>query len=618
MRPNPPGASRGASAAGSAVNGTAAEQGAHGEYRSRRLARASELARLEALERRIGNLRVVCVLFGLVVLIAAWRVDNFSPWWVVLPIVLFVALVAAHDRVNSAALRARRAVSFYDDGLARLENRWRGRGSDGLRFLDPAHLYASDLDILGPGSLYERLCTARTRAGEKTLADWLLAPADFQVVASRNGAVAELSPMLDLREEFALLGEDLEAGADPVQLAEWSTAKNLEPSRRLRLAALALATANYVTLGAWWLLDASPVYLLLSASLSIAFSGLLGREVKPIIEGLEHLRSDFELLSGALERMETLETDCAHLVALRDELTKCQPPASRAIRRLHLLADLLMARTSPLFWPIAAMLLWGTQLSFAVEGWRRRYGHAVARWLEVLGEFEALSSLAAYAFENPDHVFPELVREGPLYQAIGLGHPLIPTDRCVLNDVALGVETRALVVTGSNMSGKSTLLRSVGTSVVLALAGAPVYAQRLRLTPLAVGASIAIRDSLQDDTSHFYAELVRLKGIVELTSGDIPALFLIDEILQGTNSRDRHTGTTSVLRRLIDAGAIGLATTHDLRLGELAETLAPLVANVHFRDDLVDGRMHFDYQLRRGVVERSNALQLMQQLGLLD
>jgi DNA mismatch repair ATPase MutS len=279
---------------------------------------------------------------------------------------------------------------------------------------------------------------------------------------------------------------------------------------------------------------------------------------------------------------------------------------------------MLQARKSLMFGLFAAVLLWGTQLAFAVEAWRAKYGRSVAEWLEVLGEFEALSSLAAYAYDHPAYPFPEVVDAGPLLDATGLGHPLIPAERRVVNDVTLGEETRVLIVSGSNMSGKSTLLRSVGCNTVMALAGGPVCANRMRLSPLAVGASIAIRDSLLDDTSHFYAELIRLRGIVGLSAGALPVLFLVDEILHGTNSRDRHRGTATVIRRLLDDGAIGLATTHDLSLGDLEDELAPAVANVHFQDDLVDGRMVFDYLLRPGIVERSNALELMRSLGLVD
>ena len=261
-------------------------------------------------------------------------------------------------------------------------------------------------------------------------------------------------------------------------------------------------------------------------------------------------------------------------------------------------------------------MLAGTQLALAIERWRTRFGAALPRWLAAVGEFEALAALAAYAYEHPADPFPSLEPGGARFDAEDLGHPLIPEARSVRNDVRLGDEARLLVVSGSNMSGKSTLLRTVGTNAVLALAGAPVRARRLRLSALAVGASIRTVDSLQDGSSRFYAEITRLRQLADLAKGTPPLLFLLDELLGGTNSHDRRIGAEAVLRNLVDLGAIGLATTHDLALAEIAATLAPRAANVHFQDHLENGRIAFDYRLHPGVVRKSNALELMRSVGL--
>jgi DNA mismatch repair ATPase MutS len=224
--------------------------------------------------------------------------------------------------------------------------------------------------------------------------------------------------------------------------------------------------------------------------------------------------------------------------------------------------------------------------------------------------------MAGYAFENPDDVFPEVVEAGPLFDAEALGHPLLPRDRCVRNDLRLDTALQVLVVSGSNMSGKTTLLRSVGVNTVLALAGAPVRARRLRLSTLAVGASIRVHDSLQDGTSRFYAEITRVRQLMDLAGAGLPLLFLLDEVLHGTNSSDRRVGAEAIVRGLLERGAVGLVTTHDLALAELAESLAPRARNVHFEDQLEGDRIAFDYRLRPGVVRRSNALALMRAVGL--
>jgi DNA mismatch repair ATPase MutS len=251
-----------------------------------------------------------------------------------------------------------------------------------------------------------------------------------------------------------------------------------------------------------------------------------------------------------------------------------------------------------------------------VEDWRRHSGPAVRRWLTAAGQIEALCSLASHAFEHPADPFPELA-EGPAWlEAEGIGHPLIAEDRVVRNDVRLGGEIRVLVVSGSNMSGKSTLLRTLGVNAVLAQAGATVRARRLRLTPLAVGASIRVTDSLQDGVSRFYAEIVRIRQILDRTAGPVPVLFLIDEFLHGTNSHDRRIGAEALVRGLVERGAIGLVTTHDLALAEIAESLGRRAANVHFEDRIDDGRILFDYVMRAGVVRKSNAIELMRHVGL--
>jgi DNA mismatch repair ATPase MutS len=252
----------------------------------------------------------------------------------------------------------------------------------------------------------------------------------------------------------------------------------------------------------------------------------------------------------------------------------------------------------------------------AVEAWRAVSGPAVVHWLAAVGEFEALCALATYAYERAEHVLPEIGESGPLFEATALGHPLLPRAHCVGNDVRLAADAALLVVSGSNMSGKSTLLRTIGVNVVLAQAGAPVRARALRMSPLSIGTSMRIADSLQAGTSRFYAEIQRLRQIVDLAGGARPLLFLLDEILHGTNSHDRRFGAEAVVRGLLARGAIGLITTHDLALSTIVDTLAPRAANVHFEDHLENGRMTFDYRLRSGVVTKSNALELMRAVGL--
>ncbi|MGH9640480.1 MAG: MutS-related protein, partial [Bryobacteraceae bacterium] len=254
--------------------------------------------------------------------------------------------------------------------------------------------------------------------------------------------------------------------------------------------------------------------------------------------------------------------------------------------------------------------------SFAIEAWRARCGAFVGAWVSAIGEIEALSSLAAYAYEHPDDTFPEFTAGAACFGAEAFAHPLLPFDRAVRNDVCLGRDLQLMIVSGPNMAGKSTYVRAVGINAVLAQCGAPVRARRLRLSPLSVAASVCVLDSLQGGISRFYAEILRVKVTIDLASGPIPVLFLLDELLGGTNSKDRRIGAQMIVKTLVDRGAVGLITTHDLALAEIADVLGSHAANFHFEDRLEDGKLLFDYRLSPGIVRTSNALQLMRSIGI--
>ena len=587
---------------------------------TRRLAeRRATAARAARLDRWISHTRLAAVVAAAAVAWLAWGRQAMSPWWFTVPAAGFFVLIFVHGRVIASRRRAERSAAFYDLGLARLDHRWAGRGEAGERFLDSSHLYGADLDLFGQGSLFELLCTARTQAGEETLAAWLLAPASPGDVRARQDAVRELRAMVDLREELALLGSDVRTGVNAGSLAAWATASPVLRSRLIPVAAGVLAVAGAVSLVLWWAGAISPVALVASIAADLALALPLRARVRRVIGAVGATNHELAVLSHILCRLEREPFSSPRLLALGAMLASDGVPPSRRIATLRRLIDLLDARLNQLFMPLSWLLLWGTQFASAIEAWRAAVGPAVPRWLEVVGEFEALAALAGYAWEHPEDPFPEIVEEaaGPRFDAEALGHPLISREACVRNDVRLGGEhPHALVVSGSNMSGKSTLLRTVGVNTVLALAGAPVRARQLQLTPLSVGATLNIQDSLQTGTSRFYAEITRLRAIVDLAPGSPPLLFLLDEMLNGTNSHDRRAGAEAVLGRLLEHGAIGLVTTHDLALSQIADGLAPRAANVHFEDHLEDGRMKFDYMCRPGIMTRSNALALMRAVGL--
>jgi DNA mismatch repair ATPase MutS len=335
-----------------------------------------------------------------------------------------------------------------------------------------------------------------------------------------------------------------------------------------------------------------------------------------IASAVEEAAHELGLLSEVLVRIERERFSSPMLAKMRESIESEGEPPSKKLARLKRLTELLDSRDSIIVRMLEPFILWTPHLALRVEEWRAHSGAAVRRWLLAAGEMEALCSLASHAFEHPADPFPEFADSGPWIEAEGVGHPLLPEDKVVRNDVQMGGALRLLVVSGSNMSGKSTLLRTLGVNTVLAQAGAPVRARRLRLSPLAVGASIRVTDSLQGGVSRFYAEILRLRQILDQTNGKLPVLFLIDEFLHGTNSHDRRIGAAALARGLVERGAIGLITTHDLALAEVAEELGERARNVHFEDHIEDGQIHFDYVMLPGVVRKSNAIELMRQVGL--
>ncbi|MCK6554865.1 DNA mismatch repair protein MutS [Candidatus Binatia bacterium] len=585
-------------------------------YAERLAQRQATAAVLSGRERAISRARlatfVAAVGLAWIVLDAHW----VSAGWLAVPVVVFVGLVVLHENVIRARQRAQRAAGFYERGVARLAGRWAGTGATGEGFADAAHPYAGDLDVFGHGSLFDLLCTARTRAGEERLANWLLAPALPNVVRARHAAVTELRPRLDLREDLAVLGSDVRVGVEPEALTAWGTAPSMLPVRWARPAALAAVTLTVLALLAWQSGSTGP----LPFGVALAAEGTLGlalrRRVQRVIRAVERPTRDLALLTELLARLERESFAAPRLVELRCQLDVDGEPPSRQIARLRRRVDLLDARRNQFFAAIGPLLLWSTQCALAIEAWREKSGPAIGDWLAAIGELEALGALAAYSAEHPDDPFPEVLESGRCFHGEAVGHPLLPESVGVRNDVRLDHEVQLFIVSGSNMSGKSTLLRTVGTNTVLALAGAPVRARRLTVSPLAVGASMRVVDSLQAGASHFYAEITRLRYLLDLTAGTVPVLFLLDEILHGTNSHDRRIGAEAVVRELVARGAIGLVTTHDLALARIAEALAPHAVNVHFQDHLEDGRMVFDYRMQPGVVTKSNALGLMRAVGL--
>ncbi|MBI2825066.1 MAG: DNA mismatch repair protein MutS [Planctomycetia bacterium] len=570
------------------------------EYSARLAARTQAAARCARWDRRIvyGRRLLLFAVIGYVV---------FDPTEIQALVPLAIALVPLAFWQNAVLRRwrrASRAAAYYRRGLARLENRWIGRGEDGRRYLTDAHLYAEDLDIFGPGSLFQLLCTARTPMGREALAGWLGASDDFPAIRQRQQAVDRLRGDLDLREALATLDADV-TRIVPEEAVAWARAPAIFGTPTVRVAGLLVAWALVASMvgavvlgGAWWL--AVAVTIALEAAIYVARRHA-AREVARHVGDAGHAL-------GVLFRLRAVLRQRPATVPLSD--------IAAAIDRGLGFPARPLAELYGLFLQNSFLHALKVQSFPPLEAWRLAAREGIDQALAAAGRLEALAALSAYAYEHPRDPFPDLVDDGPRFEGVGLGHPLMPEGTCVTNDLSLGGDRRLVLISGSNMSGKSTLLRTVGTNVVLAMAGAPVRAARLTISPLTLGTAMRFRDSVHEGASYFYAVLVRLRAVLNLTGHGRPLLFLFDEILQGTNSQDRLVGAEAVMRRLLEAGAIGLMTTHDLALTKIVDDLAPRAVNMHCEDQLVDGRMTFDYTLRPGVVTKSNALALMRSMGL--
>ena len=563
----------------------------------------------------LGNIRLAVVAVAALLGWLALR-GTVSGWTLLIPLFTFVGLIIYHERVARRQQFAQRGIAYYDRGVARLDDKWAGTGNSGGRFEDAVHVYSSDLDLFGRGSLFELVSVARTAEGEQCLADWLLEAAPAEEVHARQAAVADLRGRSELREEIALLGDDIRAGVHAAELAEWGAAEPVKFPPGARWIAFLLSVYNLGAFIAFMGHGLSARVLLSGILITLVYRFTLRTPVRQVVGSVDTAANDLQILALLLGRLEQEQFTAPRLKDLRGALNIAGLPASKRIARLRRWMELHDSYDHLLLRMIGPALLWREQVAMGIEGWRQQTGPRVAGWIKAVAELEALNSLAALAFERPDWTVPELLEDGPLFEGEGVRHPLMNPSRCIPNDVKIGDETRLLIVSGSNMSGKSTLLRAVGLNTVLAWAGGPVAAKRLRVSPIAVAASMRVVDSLQDGKSRFYAEITRLRQVVVLSTGARPVLFLLDELLSGTNSHDRRIGAEAVVRGLVERGAIGFMTTHDLALTQIVSTMDEHAVNVHFEDHLVDGRITFDYKMRPGVVERSNALELMRAVGL--
>lgn len=578
-------------------------------YRQRLKQFADRSAALDRRSAALANGRLLLFLVAAGVALAV--TFHRLPWWAWAisggAFLGFLFLATWHSRVIEDERRAKASAELNQRGLDRLSGKWHAFTARGDEHASADHLYTPDLDVFGQGSLFQRLDETATRAGELLLASWLKAPAaSAEEIVSRQAAVKELAGVVDFRQ--ALLTEARVASeqrADPSRFIAWVEGPAM--LARIRWARplawlLPPATLALGLLAQYGVLE--PLWAGLSFIAQIVVAGLTWAGCSKFYAAITDGQGGFVRYESTFAAVAAQRFADPRLAALREKAG-----ASEKLARFGRLFAFAELRSSGQYHAlINVLLLWDLHWLFPLESWRVREGRDVRSWFEALAELEALAAIGTWAAERPGDTYPVIVPEAGVFVAQALGHPLLAAP--VVNDVRLSGQV--WVITGSNMSGKTTLLRAVGLNTVMALAGMPVCAGALRLSMLAPLTSMRVKDSLERGVSYFYAEVQRIKAVLDAARERKGlALFLLDELLMGTNTRERQIASRRLLEILRDAGAIGGVTTHDLVLTE-----TPGVHNVHFRDDVKDGQMVFDYRLREGVVETTNALKLLEAAGV--
>lgn len=557
------------------------------------------------------------LIFSVVLILSGYVASHkLSYIWLLLLLSAAASSIWSYQREGKKRHRMWRLERYYRRAIRRVEGDWAQGEENGQEFLDSDHIYGRDLNVFGDGSLFELLCTVRTGLGRRGLARYLLNTPTLEETLLRQEAVRELEERLVLREDIALLGKFEFLGSKWETFEEWLDSPRFSFSRILRILAFVTSTliACLVLSGVTALVPLLkvPVWIAPLVAFQLLVGLLYRTQVKRMLQWLNPLSAEVQVVRQGLE---LLQQQSLQSTKLRQAIARAQNGV-QAIRKLERLLNILYERNKEWFYTPSLILLVGTQTCMAIERWRDEYGSTLRVWLDVWAEFEALNALANYAYENPDNTYPEFATDETKFEAKALGHPLLPSTSCIRNDIQLDQQSRFYIISGSNMSGKSTLLRAVGLNAVLALAGMPVRAHSLRLSRLSVCASISVVDSLLNGKSKFRAEVDRLRQMIEKGLEGVPVLFLIDEIFSGTNSRDRRLAAEAVVRTLVDLRAIGALTTHDLALTEIAGLNDLHGVNVHTGSRDGTDPMDFDYRLKPGVTEEANALAIARMAGV--
>lgn len=580
-----------------------------------------ELDKLNNKINLYGNLRLIIILVGLGITIWLYTSKSYSLSInsLVITLVLFISLVIVHQKYIEKRPRLKALIKINEDGLKRLKGEWKNFIETGEEFIDESHNFSWDLDIFGKNSLFQWTNHTNTPIGKKKLRDAYINPdKNINKIKERQEAVSELASKTNWVQEFQAAGMiDGKRSKDEGELISWS--KQVQSIYLNNILNIFVKILPVITVGTiimpFIFDDFSWIYAAIFAGIqSILIFKDFGKRNQRL-SSIDSYGKQIKVYEKIIEVIEDEEFSSSLLVELKQQMQTGNEMTSKQIKKIDSIMDMINMRHIQFYLIFNILTLWDYQCIISLENWKNKYGQYMEKWVDILGEFEALVSISTIVYEQPKWVMPEVVEDYKVY-ADSIGHPLINDNQRVCNSVSFGGRYSSLLITGSNMSGKSTFLRTIGINLVLAYAGAPVCAKEFICPVMNIYTSMRVKDDIDNKISSFYAELLRIKKIIEAVNKDEKIFYLLDEIFKGTNSRDRHIGAKTLIKKLCTGSTLGFVSTHDLELADLESEQDSKVKNYHFQEFYKNNKINFDYKLYKGVSNTFNAVYLMKEIGI--
>ena len=593
------------------------------EYQNRKTKYSKLLNKKNKASNIMSRIRMVEFLTGFIFFGVLLYRDLYAYSFIAIGItlVVFIILVVKHEDIKRDITQYSNLYDINNKSIERLEDRWIDFADNGEEYIDTDHEYSFDLDIFGKGSLFQWINVTETFSGRNALRDLIIKPdKEAAAIAGRQDAISELAGRIDFRQGIQAEGMSIKGNfIDPGMLIEWAEDKITLIKSKVSIyfiRLLPVMTISSIVLAA--AAGAFPKFIPLTLIIiQMVIIAMKSKKIIHIFTLTEQYKDDIKVYLGLIKLFEDEDFSSRYMCELKSRLAdKKGSKACLQIKRLESIVDYMNLRKSTIHFIINILTLWDFHCVISLEGWKKRNGSNLREWFNTVGIIEALNSFAIIPYDNPDWAIPRISKENHVFESVGMGHPLLPKNNCVYNDFSMSGAGKIIIITGSNMSGKSTMLRTLGINLVLAYAGAKVCAGSMDCSVLDIYTSMRIYDDLERSISSFYAELIRVRMIIDAAKEKNGIIFLIDEVFKGTNTRDRKVGARALIRHLSQSGIMGLIATHDVELAELESDREISAENYYFREDYVEDKLHFDYKIREGVSNTANAIYLLKMIGI--